>query len=177
MASIAVARRYARALFRVSSADVSKQEGYLEILTSIAELFRNDSIRKILVSPVMPKDLKINVLEYAAGNSDTDPLFKNFVKTVVEAGRVGVFADLAQLFRDLLNEKQGIAEAVVSSVVPLTDSDKTALSERLKKITEKEVKLKYQIDKDLLGGIFVQMGNKVIDLSLRSRLQKMTQLV
>ncbi len=177
MSNSLIARRYARAYYRTLAADNDEIElkKQLEGLEALAQLFTNPSIKKVLVSPVMPSDLKIQILEYAVQNASGGAMLLRLIKTVVDAGRVGIFADLADIFRELINERIGVIDAEVVSVIDLSDTEKQSIERQLESLTKKKVNLTFDIDKDLLGGILVRMGNDVIDMSLKSRLGKVAR--
>lgn len=163
-----IARRYARALFRLAGNDLKKARTLLKQFDSIVELYGIEMAAKVLQSPAMPKDLKISLLNYAMSKSPEDPEVKRFVNSIVDAGRIAEFPAIISAFSALIDEREGRLAAEVTSVVPLKDdvlaSIKAAIGESGK------VDLHNVVDKSILGGLVVKVGNKIVDLSFKSRL-------
>lgn len=175
MSEFLVSHRYAKAFYRTGVLDEQGLTRALSVFEQIEDLFKTESIRKVLLSPVMPKDLKLQILEYTAKQADADKITLDFIRTVNEAGRVAILVGFAKVFRRFLNEKIGVVDAEVSSVVDLSDHDKRAVESFIAKQTGKKPQLTFVTNKDLLGGIFVKIGNNIIDLSLKSRLEALTR--
>ena len=175
MSDILVAKRYAKALFKVCGSDDGVLDEAQKVLDSLSQLFTDASIGKVLTSPSMPKDLKLQILEHVAGKVGSHKDITNFLKVSVDAGRIEIFAQLNGVFRDLLNDRRGVVDATVSSVVALSQEELQSTKENLEKLTGKKVRLKAHLDPELLGGILVRIGHKVIDLSLKSRLNRVAR--
>ncbi len=84
--------------------------------------------------------------------------------------RLFALADMARAFSRLLAEKRGLESARVRSARPLTKEQVSKLAERLKKSLGKDVRLETEVDEELIGGMVVQVGSKLIDTSLRTKL-------
>tara|TARA_B100000902_G_C27063477_1_gene790310 strand:- start:173 stop:712 length:540 start_codon:yes stop_codon:yes gene_type:complete len=175
MSSNLVSNRYARALWRVCSGSKEKASSYREVLTLVGQLFEDEDVRRVLVSPVIPKDLKNQVLEYVVTQSGADDALKSFIKGVVDVGRVSILEDLSDSFGALLDASEGLLSANVSSVVELSPSEVEQVKVSLESATKRKVVVTNTTDATLLGGICVQIGNKIIDMSLRSRLERLTR--
>lgn len=175
MSDILVAKRYARALFKVCGENESTLNEAQKALDSVSELFSDDSIGSVLISPNMPKDLKLQILLHVVAQITSSAVIENFVRVAIDAGRVEVFAGLNQVFEQLLNDSRGIVNATVSSVVALTEEEKTEIKSNLESLIGKKVRLTADLDPELLGGLVVKIGNRIIDLSLKSRLNRVAR--
>ncbi len=170
-----VAKRYAKALFRTYENDVTNAKQTQDTLEAVASLFEDKKIRRILNSPAMPSELKKELLDYAVDKGNGGENLKKFLNTVVSAGRVAAIPGIVESFHELINEAEGVVDAQVSSVAPLSDADMKQLAAYLEKIQNKKVKIAQNIDKSILGGFVVRVGNSLLDLSLRSKLDSIAQ--
>jgi len=91
------------------------------------------------------------------------------------------FSDCCREFRTRYNEDQGIAEAVVTSAVPLTEEQKEALKARLEKISNKTIQLTLKVDPQVVGGIRAELEGRQLDGTLQERLsglrKKVTEII
>ena len=170
MSATLIANRYARALLKMSETDsgfATKAEGFLNACENLFDI--NDA-RKILKSPVMPQDVKKALLSYAAETSGAGKEFSDFAAIVVDAGRTTMLPDISRAFKHMLAEKRGVAEATATTAEPLTSALTDELTQTLNQVFKKKIILRNEVDKKVLGGLVVSVGNYTIDLSLKSRL-------
>lgn len=170
MSSSLIANRYAKALLRLTDSNPSLADKALAFASACDELFDLPETRRILKSPVMPPDLKKSLLAYACEVSKAGPELLSFAQQVVEAGRTSHLPEISKAVRRLLDEKRGIAEANTMTAEPMSDAQKGELSSALEKVFKKKIVMKNEINKKVLGGFVVNIGNYTIDLSLKSRL-------
>lgn len=175
MGDTLVAKRYAKALFRAYEGDVTKAKQTQDTLQAVGTLFEDKKIRRILNSPAMPSDLKKELLDYAVDKGNGGENLKKFFNTVVQSGRVAAIPGIVKSFQQLINDAEGVVDAQVFSVAPLSESDMQQLAAYLEKIQNKKVKIAQNIDKTILGGFVVRVGNSLLDLSLRSKLDSIAQ--
>ena len=147
-----IANRYAEALFQLSEEENITKEIYNE-LHDVVELFNN----------------KIN--------ND----LKNFLKILVEKGRISSLKSIELTFKELLNDKHNIIEGTVISAIALTEKQVKELEEKLSKKYNKNVTLENEVDQSILGGVLVRLGNTQIDGSVKTRLNnikdQLTQVI
>jgi F-type H+-transporting ATPase subunit delta len=168
-----LSRRYARALFNVYQGDLKKCRAGLGQLGVLAALFEVELAASVLLSPVMPQDLKVNLINYALNlNPKTDDEIVQFVRVVAEAGRVADLPSILVAFTEMLNSKEGRIVLDVTSVVKLEQSQIDRLKAALG--SKGEVDLNNTVDPEVLGGLIVRVGNHLLDLSLKSQLNLMT---
>lgn len=175
MSEILVANRYAKALFRIHNGDIPKAKKLAEVLSVVNQLFADKKVRKVLVSPAMPADLKRDILYYAVEKAAGSEEMKRFIDAIINSGRVAVLPEISSSFHQLINKKEGVVEATISSVTPLSDEDLKNLGSYLQKIENKKVQITQKIDKSILGGFVIRVGNSLLDLSLRTKLESIAK--
>lgn len=172
MSVIAIANRYAESLYSVT--DQSTVENILSSLFTVKDLFKLEDASKILKSPVMPKELKIDLIKYALDQVSANDVVRNFFEVVVDSGRVELVPEIADCFSNIVDEAKGVSKAEVVSATALDQAD----LDKIKALAEQKIGSKLEIvskvDEELLGGFLVNVGNKRVDLSLKSRLEALT---
>ena len=170
-----IARRYARALYKVCDANLEKAKKDLECLKTLNVLFDDKDAGKILRSPVMPPDLKKTLLHYGLEKAVAGEDLKNLMDTLVSAGRVAFIPKLVEAFSDLINEAEGKALAHVVSAAPLAQEDQDSIATQLGGLLGKKIVLDNKVDPALLGGFVAKVGNYRIDMSLKTKLDGLAQ--
>ena len=165
--------QYANAL-----ADVALQQGaaepVLKQLNDFAGAYRESAeLRNFLASPAVTNKEKHGVAEKIAARLGASKILRNFLFLVIDHRRTLMIPELAEAFESVIRERQGMAEAQVVSAVELSAAQKKNLGQSLEKKTGKKIEAKYAVDKGLLGGIVVRIGDTVYDGSLRHRLNEM----
>lgn len=170
MAEIAtIARPYAEALFKACGQDAAGTAAWLDALASVAadaQLLQFADSPK--VTPQQVHDLVAGVLK--------DPLpttGQNFLRTVIDNGRLGALPEIASQFRALKNARLGTSDATVYSAFPIEPSALTELSAVLEKRFARKLNLQVALQPELIGGIRVVVGDEVLDTSVKARLEQM----
>ena len=171
MAELAtIARPYAEALFKSTGAsDRETAAVWLDALAAIA------SDRELQQFAGNPKARDQQVFDVITGVVKT-PLpeaAKNFLRTVIENGRLSALPEMAAGFRELKNAQGGTSDAVVYSAFPLDAQALTGVSAVLEKRFGRKLNLSVQQQPDLIGGIRVVVGDEVLDTSVKARLEQM----
>lgn len=169
-----IANRYAKALMKLTDTDAAAADKALKFLEICNEMFSLSEAKRVLKSPVMPIDLKKSLLNFAAQKAGASD-FTSFAEQVVEAGRTEHLPEIYLAYRRLLDDKRGVAEATAVTAEALTDESKKELVAVLGKIFQKKITLTSEIDKSVLGGVVINVGNYTIDLSLRNRLNSVAE--
>ncbi|GAC1634058.1 MAG: F0F1 ATP synthase subunit delta [Candidatus Acidiferrum sp.] len=170
--------QYANAL-----ADVALQQGAAEpVLKQLNEFAgayaESAELRNSLASPAVTTKEKHAVAEKLAARLGASKLLRNFLFLVIDHRRTQMIPELAGAFQAVIRERQGMAEAQVTSAVELNAAQKKTLGQSLEKKTGKKIEAKYTVDGALLGGVVVRIGDTVYDGSVRHRLEEMrTKLV
>ncbi len=175
MASNQIASRYAKALLKIAGSDQSKANGFGSFLQAANQLFAIEDTKKVLKSLVMPADLKRALLEFAKSKAQASNEVDSFSAQLVEAGRVNLIPEICSEYTRLLNERQGVAAGVVTTALPLSDNDRASLQDALNGVFKKKINLENKIDKKILGGLVVEVGNFAIDLSVKAKLESLAE--
>jgi F-type H+-transporting ATPase subunit delta len=170
------ARRYAEAAFEVAQRD-DALEAWRTELDAAASIVADERVGRMLANPALPLDQRIEMARSILGKTVSKPVL-NLIGLMLRRGRIHELPRLASEFRRLDNARQGITEATAVSAAPLTQDEIRALTERLEAMTGGRVELEVQVDPDLLGGLVVRVGDRMIDGSVRGRLERLrNQLV
>jgi F-type H+-transporting ATPase subunit delta len=163
-----IARPYAEAVFKLADAQ-SKLADWATALTNLAAVAADERIRAAVADPNQPAaktaGLFISVL---AGKLPADG--ENFVRVLAENGRLDVLGEISTQYQALKNEREGVVEAEVQSAFDMDQAQIADLVARLEKKTGRKVKARVSVDKSLIGGVRVTIGDKVIDGSARAQL-------
>ena len=165
--------QYANAL-----ADVALQQGaaepVLKQLSDFASAYAESAeLRNFLASPAVTVNEKHAVAEKIAARIGGSKTLRNFLFLLIDHRRTHMLSEIAGTFQTVIRERQGIAEAQVVSAVEMNDAQKKVLAQSLEKKTGKKIEAKFAVDKWLLGGVVVRIGDTVYDGSVRHRLNEM----
>lgn len=166
-----VAVRYARSLYMVAS-ETERKGGsgtsYGKVFERLNELFAMKEAYQILKSPVMPKDLKLSILQLALKDGSVDEFFKNFIIGILDSNRVTLIPEIGKAFEAILIEKRNEKKAKVVSAHALSSDLVNKIEQSLAKLFGKKIILALEVDEKLLGGFVVEIGNYLLDYSLLS---------
>ncbi len=181
MSDVKIARRYARALFLIAGGSVERADAHLQGLSAMAQLFETRDIERVLISPVMPPDLKRDVLGKALELSKIqgEPLkeVKGLVECLIASLRVDILPSLTTAFSGLVDGLKNTARVDVGSPEPLSREEFEAIIGAVKSASGKNIVATNSVDREILGGFVVKIANNVVDFSLRSRLEAISQHV
>lgn len=170
MAELAtIARPYAEALFESVASDAAQASEWLD---ELAEVAADAQLKQFADNPKVSVD---QVFDVICGVIKTPLSVKgqNFLRTLIDNGRLTALPEIAQQFRVLMNARLGTADAVVYSAFAIDDAALADLTGLLEKRFERKLKVSVQIDADLIGGIRVAVGDEVLDTSIKARLEQM----
>ena len=175
-----LANRYAEALFQLSEEENITKEIYNELHDVVEVIKNNKELDNVLKSPLVAKNEKTQLIEALFNNKINNDL-KNFLKILVEKGRISSLKSIELTFKELLNDKHNIIEGTVISAIALTEKQVKELEEKLSKKYNKNVTLENEVDQSILGGVLVRLGNTQIDGSVKTRLNnikdQLTQVI
>ena len=165
------ARRYAEAAFEIAqrddSIDVWRRE--LEVAATIVG---DERVVRHLANPAVSLEQRTTQVEKALGKAVSQPVL-NLVLLQLRRGRIEQLPQVAVEFRRLDNARQGITEATATAAAELTPAEVEAITRRLEQLTGGRVELDVQVDPSLLGGLVVRVGDRLIDGSVRGRLERL----
>ena len=175
-----IANRYAEALFQLSEEENITKEIYNELHDVVEVIKNNKELDNVLKSPLVAKNENTQLIEALFNNKINNDL-KNFLKILVEKGRISSLKSIELTFKELLNDKHNIIEGTVISAIALTEKQVKELEEKLSKKYNKNVTLENEVDQSILGGVLVRLGNTQIDGSVKTRLNnikdQLTQVI
>ena len=171
MADLAtIARPYAEALFRsAQSADLS---AWAEQLAELAQVASNPDLQAVANNHKLSADELVQILLGAVKTKPAETV-KNLVTMVVQNGRLAALPEIESQFVTLKNAKEGAAEVLIKSAFPLSGEELNSLLASLKKRFGKELRPTVTVDPELIGGVCVQVGDEVLDTSVKARLATM----
>ena len=170
------ARRYAEAAFEVGLRD-GTVETWRQELDAAASVVDDQRVARLLGNPAIAEETRLELAESTFGTIVSRPVL-NLIGLMLRRGRIDELPRVAAEFRRLDNERQGITPATATSAVPLSEDEVRAITARLEEMTGRRVDLDLAVDPDLLGGLVVRVGDRMIDGSVRGRLERLrNQLV
>jgi len=169
------ARRYAEALFEVAK-EKGKLESIHDELGQFAEALSGDRrLQVFFFSPYFSSAEKSAGARRAI--SDADPEFVNFLELLIEKGRMPEAIRIRREFEELWKRENRRIDVTVTSAVALDPAAVEKIGEEIERQTSRKVELASEVDEEILGGIVLQVGNMVLDASIRSRLEKLRKSV
>jgi F-type H+-transporting ATPase subunit delta len=173
-----IARVYAEALYEAAARE-GRAEGVGDELDALVRdvLDAHPEVARFFTSPALTRRAREPVLEAALRGNASD-LLRKFVGVLNQNNRLDLIRAVAAAYRDLLDVRAGRVRVAVRSAIPLGDGERDGLREALAAALGKEPVLNVRVDPGLIGGLVVQVGDKVYDSSVRSRLEAFrTQLL
>lgn len=166
-----IARPYAEAVFKLALAD-GRLAQWSDQLTEMGAIAAHPDMQATITNPKIDAktlgDLFISLVK-----SPLDDAAKNFVRLLIDNGRLAVLPEIAEQFRKLKDDYEGVAEADVASAFPMSDAELNTLLATLEKRFKRKIKPTVRIDRELIGGVRVTIGDEVLDASVRGQLQTM----
>jgi F-type H+-transporting ATPase subunit delta len=169
---------YARAFADVVMKTRSRLDpaGALQELRTIEALLKeSDQLRRVLENPSIPGDRKRAVLDAITKRLGTARQVRNFMAVLTDHRRLPLFSEILKQLEQELNDRQGFAEAKVSTARPLSDAEKKMLEAEITRLTGKKVRARYGQDASLLGGAVVQVGSTIYDGSVEGQLNRIRE--
>jgi F-type H+-transporting ATPase subunit delta len=170
MAELAtIARPYAEALFQSSKNDLNGTSQWLDALASVAS---NPQLLQYAGNPKV-RDQQVFDLVAEVARVQLPPAGVNFLRMVVENGRLAALPEVAHQFREMKNAQGGSSDATVYSAFPIPADKLGDVAIALEKRFGRKLNLTVQEDPSLIGGIRVVVGDEVLDTSVKARLEQM----
>lgn len=171
MSASKVARRYARALIELC--DEQKNHAVIaKQLESFASLYKeSEPLQNVIKSPVVDLEEKKAILGKLFAKALYAPMTKNFLLVLLDHGRMTQIEDVYADFAELIDQRSKRVRATVKSAVPLAKADLNRIQSALQRLTGSTVLLETEVDEDLIGGVVTQIGNLVLDGSVRTQLE------
>ena len=168
-----LAERYAAALFDL--ADERKAlDAVATDLTGLRRLIDESAdLRRMIRSPVLQRDAQARAIGAVADRAGLNRLTHNFLGLLARNRRLFALPEMIQGFLQILAERRGEVTAQVTAAQDLSDTQRRAVDERLRKAVGSKVAIDFRVDPSLLGGLVVKVGSRMVDASLKSKLARL----
>ena len=160
------ARRYAEAIFDLAAADAAV-DAYRASLDALAAAITPQVLRA-LRDPSVPVKRRLAAVD-AATNGQPRAI-RSVLLLLEQRDRIALLPAIAREFGDLVDRRAGIVKAKITTAVPLADAQRKAFVERLEKSSGKKINASFIVDPELIGGARVQLGDHLMDSSVRAQL-------
>ncbi len=167
------AGRYATALFDLAEQGrvIDEVTGELDRLQSMID--DAPDLARMIKSPLLGRAAQGRAIDAVMEAASMSGLTRRFVCVVAANRRIFALPDMIKAFRQLLARHRGEASAEVTSAAPLNQAQIDALAAQLKQVTGVNVTLSTHVDPAIIGGLVVKLGSRMVDSSLRTKLQKL----
>jgi F-type H+-transporting ATPase subunit delta len=165
-----VSGRYATALFELARDEKSIDAVRTELDSFEAMLADSADLKRLVRSPVFSADSQSKALAAVLDKAGITGISANFLRVLTANRRLFAVSDVIRAFRALVARFKGEATADVTVAETLSDKNLDALKTALKAVTGKEVGLNVKVDPSIIGGLVVKLGSRMVDSSLRSKL-------
>ena len=170
-----IARRYSSALADVVIDRGEAKEVQQELQQWSDLILSNANLQEVFRNPTIPLDQKRALLSQLIERSKPRPTTANFLKVLLQNQRLTDLPEINRKFADTLDERAGMVAATVTTARPVPDEVQGRLSEKLASVTQKKVRLNFEQDPELIGGLVTRIGSTVYDGSVRSQLQQIKE--
>jgi F-type H+-transporting ATPase subunit delta len=165
-----IAKRYSRALFNLAHEEKAVEQygteldGFNEVLQEFPDL------ENALRNPLYPEAIKVSIIQKVAAKLKLSPVMNSFVSLLVDKGRMQYLPDIAVYYHKLIDDYSNIARAKVKAAVWLGGAEMKEIAAALEKKIGKKIVVDFEQDPSLIGGVFAQIGDVVLDGSVKRQL-------
>ena len=168
-----VAGRYATALFELAVDRGVIDEVANDLRQLQAMMDESADLRRLIQSPLFSRDQQSDAMGAVLSSAGLSELVRNFVGVVAGNRRLFALEGMIGAYRGLVAQYRGEVTAEVTSATPLSDTQRSAVEQALKQAIGSNVSVTAEIDPDLIGGMVVRVGSRMVDSSLRTKLQRL----
>jgi F-type H+-transporting ATPase subunit delta len=165
-----VSGRYATALFELARDEKSIDAVKADLDKFAALLAESEDLKRLVRSPVFAAEAQLKALSAVLDRAGISGISANFLNVLTANRRLFAVADVVRAFDALVAKFKGEASADVTVAEALSDKNLGALKTALKSVTGKDVALNVKIDPSIIGGLIVKLGSRMVDSSLRTKL-------
>jgi F-type H+-transporting ATPase subunit delta len=167
-----VARRYAQGVFQLAQSQGSL-EPWRKELAQLDALLQDDVLRAAFANPGVTTPRRIELARKLA--PELRPETQNLLRLLVEHRRTPEMPEVRREFERMANEAEGIVDATLTTAIDLSDEERRRYERELAKRLDRRVRLQHRRDPDLIGGATIQVGDRLIDGSVRTKLEQLRQ--
>jgi F-type H+-transporting ATPase subunit delta len=165
--------RYATALFELAQETNAVDAVGADLAQFQRLLDESKDLTRLVRSPVFSAEDQISALDAVASQAGISSLALNFIKLVAKNRRLFVLSDMIRGYQGLVAQSRGEITAQVTSAEELSDKQITELKAAIKASAGRDVQLSTKIDPTILGGLIVKVGSRMVDNSLKTKLQNL----
>ena len=174
MIKAGLTKRYAKALLELAQAKQQEAAFGRNLHDFVALLQQNEELAQMIYGKLMSTSAKKQLIEKILAE-DTPVEVKNFIFVIWDKGREASLPEFAAAYEELCDEAAGVRQVVVHTAVPLAEQEQQALEKALAEKLNAKIRLKTLLDKQLIGGLKVQIDDTVYDASLSQQLRSLKE--
>jgi F-type H+-transporting ATPase subunit delta len=171
MLQVGAGRRYAEAAFQLAERD-GKVDAWQRDLALAAGLARDQRVARAVDSPAVPFGDRRRAVEQMLGDQ-VSPQARNLVLLLAKRGRFAILPEVSAEYDALVRESRGIVAATVTTPAPLSAQELAQVTAKVEQLAGTKAELTLATDPTLLGGLTIRIGDRLIDASVRGRLQRL----
>jgi len=178
MTSSVIVDRYANALVDVilaPGAGIAPADAAAQLRQFVSTVQASPDMRVLMDSPAVPTARKRIVIRRIADALSLAPITRNFLLVLLDHHRASALGEMVHAFETIIDERLGFARADVRSAAELSPQEQEELAARLGKVAGRQVRPRFSVDPDLIGGVTARIGSTVYDGSVRGRLAGLRQ--
>ncbi len=168
-----LADRYATALFEIALERNALEQIEGDLATLQGLLDESEDLRRVVRSPVLSRADQGKAMAAVLGRIDVSEFVRNFVALLAQNRRLFILDAACRAFREKLATHRGEVTAAVTSATPLKDAHLADVKQALREIVGRDVALEANVDPSLIGGLIVRVGSRMVDNSIRTKLQNL----
>jgi F-type H+-transporting ATPase subunit delta len=169
----ALAERYANALVDVALENKQADQVKQELAAFAAMVRESHDLHAFLANPSITRAIKHAAIEQLVQRMGASRTLRNYLFVIVDQRRAGMLIEIEQAFSALLDARQGITQATVTSAAELTSAERAEIDAALVKLTGRKAQAQCKTDPSLIGGAVIRIGSTIYDGSVRAQLDRM----
>ncbi len=170
--SIKISRKYSNALFNLAVENNNNDKIYDDLIFVVETINTNIELKNFLFSPIIKNEDKKDVLQKLF-SIHINKTTLDFLYLLIDENRLNFIEGILNQFSELYNNSKNIVKPLIISAIDLNENQKQRLVEKLEKKLEKKVLPEYQIKPEIVGGLIIEIGDKTIDCSIKTKFNNM----
>jgi len=166
------ANRYSLALYELAAESNSLNQIEENSSALINLILNNKDFNNLIKDPTLNREVLTKIVDTISKNFKLENLFKNFISFLITKRRFFYVEQILKSFIEICSEKRGELKAEIKSAKELTKDEINKITDELSTNFKSKIKLNYNHDKSLIGGLVVQVGSTMIDTSIKKKLQQ-----
>jgi ATP synthase F1 delta subunit len=168
-----IANRYGRALADVVLEKGEQPEVQAELRSFVTMFAENPQLQEVFANPTVTQQQQRALLNAIIARVRPKNTTSNFLQVLLKNYRLQHLPDIYQAFARILDERLNIISAEVTTALPISTQEQAVLNDKLRKLTGKEVRLKFIVDANIIGGVSTRIGSQIYDGSIRNQLEQL----